>query len=453
MSAARELAGRFRDAVHAAPAPGEGETVVVAVSGGLDSTVLLHLLRFTVGLPTVGLVVAHVDHAMRPSSVADAAWVRGLCLAWDVPYRHTRLDPPPTSEAEARRGRYAFLRKIAAAEGTVWIATAHHADDQAETVLFRALRGTGIRGLAGIPRRSGRAWRPLLPFRRVEIETYAHEVGLRWRDDPSNQDVDIARNALRHRVLPALEAGPAPHARRALVQLAERAREDEEAWASLEPGLLEPLEVQRAEGRISMLRDALLRYHPAVGARLLRALARELGHPLSEAGTRAAVEFTSHGSSGRARRLSGTLTLGREFGRLVLAEVGAVGLDRRVLIQGAASGSGRLRVGGRPFTVTWGSEPVPARWSEVFSSEEIRFPVVVRGWAPGDRMRLAYGTKKLKKLFREARVPAGERRCRPVVADGSGVVLWVPGVARSGPVRPVSGEDVLRIAIIDADVD
>ncbi len=453
MSTERELAGRFRDAVRAAPGPGEGETLVVAVSGGLDSTVLLHLLRFTPGLPALRLVAAHVDHAMRPSSAPDAAWVRGLCRAWDVACMSTRLDPAPTSEAEARRARYAFLKEVVDQEGAVSIATAHHADDQAETVLFRALRGTGIRGLAGIPRRSGRAWRPLLPFRRVEIETYAREVGLRWRDDPSNRDVGFARNALRHRVLPALEAGPAPRARHALVQLAERARENEDAWESLEPVLLDPLEVERGEGRVSMRRDALLRYHPAVGARLLRALARELDHPLSEAGTRAAVEFTSHGSSGRARRLSGTLTLGREFDRLVLAEVGADGPDRRVVIQGAASGSGRLRVGGRPFTVTWGSEPVQARWSEAFSLEEIRFPVVVRGWAPGDRMRFAYGTKKLKKLFREARVPVGDRRCRPVVAHGSGAVLWVPGVARARPARSVSGEDVLRIAIVDADAD
>jgi tRNA(Ile)-lysidine synthase len=435
------------------PEPSSGDAVVVALSGGLDSTVLLHLLRFTPGLPELRLVGAHVDHAMRPSSAADAAWVRGLCVAWGLPCRVVRLDPAPVSEATARQARYAFLRDVLAREGARLIATAHHADDQAETVLFRVLRGTGVGGLAGIPRRSGRLWRPLLAFERAEIDAYARAAGLRWRDDPSNRDVRIARNALRHEVLPTLEAGPAPHARRALVALAQRARQDEEGWASLLPELLEPLKPRREAGRISLLRDGILRYHPAVRAQLLRALARELGRPLSGAGTRAALEFTSHGSSGRARRLSGTLTLGREFDRLVLAESGTAGVDRRVVIHEAVGGSGRLWVGGRPFTVTWGSELPAARWHAAFSLDDVRFPVEVRGWAPGDRMRLEYGTKKLKKLFQEARIPASERRCLPVVAEASGRVLWVPGVARAAGPGQVSGGDLLRIAIVDADSD
>ncbi len=453
MTGAADLEERFVAVLQDVGEAAYGAGIVVAVSGGLDSTVLLHLLRFAPGLPALRLVVAHVDHAMRPSSADDAAWVRGLALAWGLPCRLTRLDPAPTSEATARRDRYAFLKEVREREDAGLIATAHHAGDQAETVLFRVLRGTGIRGLAGIPRRRGSLWRPLLGFDREEFEAYARRSKLRWRDDPTNRDVRLARNALRHEVLPAIESGPAPGARHALVALAHRARQDEEGWASLLPALLEPLDVRRSPDGISVLRDGLLRYHPAVRARLLRGIARELGVSLPEAGTRAVLEFTSHGSSGRARHLSATLTVRREFDRVVLAHRVGIEADRRVVIHEAVGGSGQLRVGGRPFTVTWGSDSSEARWEEAFFLDEIRFPVEVRGWAAGDRVRLAYGTKKLKKLFQEARIPASERRRRPVVVDGSGAVVWVPGVARSRPGRAVRDGEVLRIAILDADTD
>jgi tRNA(Ile)-lysidine synthase len=340
-------------------------------------------------------------------------------------------------------------------EAAALVLTAHHADDQAETVLFRALRGTGIRGLAGIPELRGPYWRPLLGFHREELETYARAVGLRWRDDPSNRDVRFARNELRHRVLPFIEAGAAPHARRALLGLAHRARQEEEGWESLLPGLFESLDLEREEGRISLLREALLRHHPAVKARLLRALARELGGPLQESGTRTALEFTSSGSSGQERHLSGTLSIRREFERLVFVRGRSPEGDRSVMISGPGTGTGRLVVGGRAFDVRWGEGFPPGRgsWEEAFALGDIRFPLQVRGWAPGDRLRLAYGTKKLKKLFLEERIPAGERHRVPVVVDASGAIVWVAGVARSSLAAPASEGGSLQIGIADAETD
>ena len=146
-----------------------GAHVLAAVSGGADSVVLLHLLRFAGDELGITVSAAHFDHAMRPGSAPDAEWVAGLCAAWGVPLVRRRADRALRSEAEAREARYAFL---AGARGRVeadWIATAHHADDQAETVLFRALRGTGVAGLAGIAPvdAARRLVRPLLPFRRA----------------------------------------------------------------------------------------------------------------------------------------------------------------------------------------------------------------------------------------------------------------------------------------------
>jgi tRNA(Ile)-lysidine synthetase-like protein len=224
------LPRRFAEHFGALGAGSGGAPLLVAVSGGCDSVVLLHLLRFALPAPP-HLHAAHFDHAMRPGSAADAAWVRGLCTAWDVPLLHAHADTRLRSETSARDARYRFLRAAAAEVGAAHVVTAHHADDQAETVLFRMLRGTGIDGLAGM-RALGPTGivRPLLPFWRAELAAYARRAGLRWRRDPTNDALTTARNRIRHRLLPDVERSFAPGARRALVRLAEQAREEAEAW-------------------------------------------------------------------------------------------------------------------------------------------------------------------------------------------------------------------------------
>jgi len=164
---------------------GDPVPVLVALSGGLDSVVLLHLLRFGKGLPPVRLQAAHFDHRMRADSGSDAEWVKGLCQAWDVPLHLGLADAISASEEEAREKRYEFLLGVKDEVGARWLLTAHHADDQAETVLFRIFRGTGLPGLAGIPRRrSPGVFRPLLPFSREALEGYASCHGIRHRQDP-----------------------------------------------------------------------------------------------------------------------------------------------------------------------------------------------------------------------------------------------------------------------------
>lgn len=448
------LAVRFAGHVRERGGLEDGDTVVVAVSGGVDSLALLHLLCFAPEGPGVRVVAAHVDHAMRPDSAADAAWVRGLATAWGVELHEVRLDPPPGSEAEARRRRYAFLEEVRREVGGKIVVTAHHLDDQAETVLFRVLRGTGIAGLRGIrERREPALWRPLLPFRRDDLVTYARSAGLTWREDPTNRE-PYARNVIRHRVLPVAELSVAPGVHRALVRLARHAREDEAAWRSLLPGLLARVEARSEPGGASLDRARLLELHPAVRARLVRVIARRIGVGMGETGTRLAVEFTSSGESGAEVALGGGLTLRRELDRLVLARRPHVPPDVPVHIGEAPAGEGVARVGGVVYRVRWSREPVEgARWSAAFSAAETHFPVTVRAWAPGDRARMGYGSKKLKKLFLEARVPPGQRHRTPVVTDAAGEVLWVPEVVRSADAPPGEDGEVLYIGISHADSD
>lgn len=431
-----------------------GTAVLVAVSGGLDSVTLLHLLRFLTRDWQLRLVVAHYDHRMRAASAADGDWVAGVCRAWGLPLERGRASQPLRSESRAREARYRFLHSAADRCGAERIATAHHADDQAETVLFRMIRGTGVRGLAGIPERRGAIVRPLLPFRRADIAAYARAVQLRHREDPTNRLLTYARNRLRHEALPLLEQIQ-PGAAAALVRLAAQARAAEDAWDRVLDQLASEVILARRVDVLELARPRLVSYHPQVRARLLRRLLRRLGISPTQAGTRAALEFISFGASGGGIQVAGGISIEREFDRVRLrrgpSHMTPPSDDRPLVIQEGGRGEGKVVTGGRRLAVRWSGATCGAGGEgAVFDAQTLKFPLELRRWRPGDRIRLSYGTKKLKKLFVERRVGRAERARTPVLAEVDGQVLWVAGIARAYGTEPVAGRPVFRISVRDA---
>ena len=178
----------------------------IAFSGGLDSTVLLHLLASTEGLPPLNAI--HIHHGLQAAADAWPAHCQSVCDSLGVPLRVVRVQVQPGASLEraAREARYqAFAEVVEAGEVLL---TGQHRDDQAETLLFRLLRGAGVRGLAAMavhrPLASGHLVRPILGISRAELEAYAHEHQLKWIEDPSNSDPRFSRNYLRHRVFPVL---------------------------------------------------------------------------------------------------------------------------------------------------------------------------------------------------------------------------------------------------------
>lgn len=445
------LADRFARHLEQSALLRDVRRVVVAVSGGLDSICLLHLLRF--GPFDFALEAAHYDHAMREASSRDADWVRGVCTAWQVPVHGARAAVPPRSEAAARDLRYDFFQSVVARGADAAIVTAHHADDQAETVLFRIARGTGLTGLAGIPARRGNLVRPLLPFDRRDLNAYAAATGLRWREDVTNRELRFARNRIRHVVLPALES-IRPGATRRITRLAERAAEAETAWGELVADAVSDVVAARDGAVLLLARDRLLAYHPHVRARVLRHLIAELGHRLDRFGTEAAVEFISSGASGGRLDLAGGVRLEREFDSLRLGHAPPGLADVPLEIRSPDPGSGTFTAGGQRYVASWAPASVDAGAASTasFDPSSLRFPLALRAWRPGDRIRLPYGSKKLKKLFQERRIGRSRRGRVPVLSDAVGTVLWAVGVARSVAAPPTQGA-AFTITVGDGDSD
>lgn len=448
----RPLEDRFHESLRALGVA-RGDHVLAAVSGGADSVVLLHLLRFACDDLDLTVTAAHFDHAMRPASAADTAWVEGLCAAWSIPLVRGRADRALRSEAEAREARYAFLAEARESVSAGWIITAHHADDQAETVLYRALRGSGPAGLAGIAPVDAerRLLRPLLPFRHRELRRYARRHLLRWREDPTNAVADPARNRIRLELLPRIERVIAPGAAAALARLADLAREDEAAWERVMAREIAAL-AREEEGALVLVRDRLAGYDSPVAARLLRGLLRRLGTVPDRDGTRSALEFLRTAPSGRTLTLPGGVRITTEFGEARLERIAPPPLPDAPLAITGERGHGSCRVGGREIRVTWrpAGEDAPSNASaEAFAVAAGDYPLLLRGRLPGDRVRTPAGSRTLKRLFTDRRVPLSSRARTPVLADARGRVLWVPGVARGAP-PPAPGEPGLTLEIADA---
>lgn len=273
--------GRLRDRVGAGIAREElwapGDRVAVAVSGGLDSVVLLDLLDRTRGLHGGELSVITVDHRQHPRSAASAAEVGRLAAERGLPCSVALLDlPPGSSEAACRSARYRAFEALDVDR----VALAHHRDDQAETVLLAMIRGSGAAGRSAMAPRRGRYVRPLLTVGRAEIQAWARWRGLSWSDDPTNDDHRFLRNRLRAEILPALE-GARPGAVKALARASRHARQDESFIQSAldrcyeaaltETGVSAPWV---AEGPPALVRRAILRLAPDLGAGHIDAIRR-----------------------------------------------------------------------------------------------------------------------------------------------------------------------------------
>ncbi len=436
---------------------GPGDRVLVAVSGGVDSVSLLHVLTRLApraGATLTGIV--HVHHGLRGEDAdADAQFCQALAASHGLPIDVVAVDV--AAEAARRRWsvertahvlRHAALREVAGRVGATRIALGHTLDDQAETVVLRFLRGAGTRGLAGMWPVKGLVIRPLIEVRRADVEQYAAERGLTWKEDASNRDPGIPRNLVRHTVLPALMQVAGRSLPERLARQADAWRDDDR-WLTASVATLLPSVLREGAAPSQVVVDlvALAAVPESLGRRVRMAVLERVLPPgqvsLSLVESLARAERMP---DGRRARLAG-VEARREGSRLHLARV-----VRRDSEPGATARPawpeqtlqvpGRLDIPEAHLTVEavvvpreeWqGTDRAGRDGRHVCSLDAERAGRVlgVRTRRPGDRMRPrgAPGSQKIQDLMVNRKVPRADRARVPVITSADGQIAWLVGLA------------------------
>jgi len=449
-----------------------GQRIGVAVSGGADSMCLFHILRELAPKWALKLTVLHLDHCLRgEESRNDAEFVQQMAAEVGIPVIVSQVDVPAilakeggNLEATARQVRKDFLLSFVRSGAVDKVAVGHTRSDQAETVLFRLLRGSGTTGIAGIPPVSHDGLvRPLLEVGRQEVEKFLRERSIKWREDSTNRDLSLARNRIRHKLLPALAREWNPAIEQVLTRMALVARDEEQYWAEQMDRLASEQLLRRDEG--VFVQASVIRQLPAaVARRLIRRVFETIRGDLRRVDFRHTEEVlwlaqNSHGH-GRVQtpgvevlrsydwiRFSLLSDLKAEFPhyRLPLTVPGQVTIPgQRTLLrleliehtgqqESRASGS---RYNEREGELDWSRLPTP---------------LVLRNWRPGDRYRPVghAAVEKVKSLFQRSKVPLWERQSWPVLTGG-GEILWTRrfGAAVKYAAAP-DAEVVMRIREVE----
>ncbi|HEY3012684.1 MAG TPA: tRNA lysidine(34) synthetase TilS [Gemmatimonadales bacterium] len=414
---------------------------LVAVSGGPDSVVLLDLLVRTRDTHRLELVVAHLDHGIHPDSARVAERVQSLAVSYGLPFEGGRLAlGPEAGETLARARRYAWLEGLRERMGAELILTAHHADDQIETVLMRVLAGSGPAGLAGMEPQHGRLVRPLLPFRRADLACYLEEAGLAAWLDPANSDLRHLRSWIRTELLPVLSRR-LPEVQSNLQRLAAQAARDRAAWNAV-LDVLPDLDLAVENEGISVAASVLEDYDSPLKLAVVLALARRIGCPLGPARAARVVTLLGSGNSGARVPLGTSWTAELAFGRLRIH----AGRPEGTATPWSMNGPRGEGVWGR-WQFRWERATTPAHQERVGLSAWFTLdPLTVRGWLPGERLKPlgGAGRRLVVRCFQEERVPRSRRGSWPVLAQ-RGDLIWIPGVCRSDLRLPSAGTEALRV--------
>jgi tRNA(Ile)-lysidine synthase len=375
-----------------------GDRVLAAVSGGPDSMALLHALWELRQRLGITLEVATIDHGLRPEARREAELVRERAAALELPFHLVRVDVTrrgASLQDAARTARLHALEELAGRRGARRVALGHQADDQAETVLFRIVRGSGLPRLAGIPYRRPPFIRPLLDVWRAEVLRYLRRRSIPFAQDPSNADLRFARARIRHNILPVL-AAENPRVAEALVALA----------ADVRAGGAPP--------------------EPAV-AGLNRRAAEVIERLRSARAGSARVDL----AGGRVAEIAyGSVRLGPAGERAAAAAAPA---------PISITGPGAYELPGSPALMVDVTSREPEGGDAVaFDADRITWPLTLRARRAGDRMRPrgGRGSRKVADLLIDAKIPRPERARLPLLATADDIVLYVPGLRPGELGRP-----------------
>jgi tRNA(Ile)-lysidine synthase len=432
-----------------------GSSVLLCVSGGIDSMVLLDIFFSIKDELNLMLSVCHLNHNLRGAeSERDQSFVESAALEKGLPfYTRTLAEGKLTGERgslqeRAREERYAFFKEAAEDSGASHIALAHNSDDQSETVLMRILKGASLKGLRGIPAMRGVYIRPLINASRAEIEDYASVHGTKSVEDSSNESTKYLRNKLRLELIPLLEKDYNPAIKETLSSLSERAERD---YAFIEGEAAELFELARdlksdsvADG-LAFSRKLLADAPEALSTRVfLKAIEEAKGDTLDiyAVHVEAFLKLLASDDPGTSVDLPGGVKLRREYESVIfeapMEETNKEGYDLELVMPGVTA----LGETGESIKaeIIEGTEVTREKKSTAFFDlDELNTPLQVRTFRAGDRMTPLgmEGTKKVQDIFVDDKVAKFKRACVPILVMGDDI-LWAAGVRQSDRAKVTS---------------
>jgi len=415
--------------------------LVVAVSGGVDSVALLDLLSRLQPRWGWHISVAHLDHGVRPDSTEDAQLVSQLADIYGHKFFLNQLDAGAVgSEATMRRARYDFLESVRQGVEADLIVTAHQADDKLETAVFNAIRGADRYGLTSLRPSQGVIVRPLLPYSKGKLITYAALRELPYRYDSSNSDVTYSRNFVRHNLLSqASVVDPSFRSQRlaTINQLSDLTDKIDWQLSSLLDSIAKPAPTTKSaiaadQVAYTLDRRAFLQLPPLIQGNLLSYMARQLtgGLGLSRRNLARGLSFLATATTGSTSNAIPHLILERNYDNLVVAQSDNVELQAQ-LDQAESSATRPLQLDqpltAASFRLYLRTEPVPAATANFLVKPSTYY---VRGWQKGDRIAPIgmTGHRKLQDIFTDHKIPRRQRTSWPVVVDGHNQPVWVVGL-------------------------
>jgi len=433
----------------------EGAYVLCAVSGGPDSMCMLHMLNRLAQTGKIRITAAHFNHGLRGAeSDRDAEFVQNYCALNNIPCyigagdvsAHAR-ENKVSIELAARELRYDFLLKTAEKAGADRIATAHTADDNAETVLMNLIRGSGLKGLRGIPPVRDNIIRPILCFTREQVMEYIKEHGIPYVEDSTNLEPIYTRNKLRHTLIPLLKEFN-PRIVETLSETSEHIAGDEDYLSSLAVKVLESAKRELQGIRISA--DELKSLPKPIAARVVLRASEELGCALSRSLVDAVRELALSESPSARRSFAGGLTVFREYRDIVFTRLP---LETQTFKPVQLSLGETTEVPELGLRFTW----VPGKADKkiyntfntfLFKKDAICGKITVRPRKTGDKISFGgkKGTKTIKKLFIDEKVPLRLRECIPIFSDEKGVIA-VLGFGVDARCVPAPGDELCSVII------
>jgi len=438
-----------------------GQRVGVAVSGGPDSVLLLHFMKEWAHEGGLALAAVHFNHRLRGAeSDGDEALVRDLATSLQMEYLRSEANVGRVArerrgnlEAVARDLRYRYFFSLVEQGRLDLVATAHTANDQAETVLMRVLRGTGTRGLGGIfPLLEGKVVRPFLGITRPEVMQEVAARGLPYRVDSSNLNFRLQRNKVRQHLLPLLAEEYNPGIIPLLAQFADRARDDEACLERLARERAQPWRVHEGkEERIPT--RALAEFPPSLARRVLRQMlqiVRGSMQGLTHAHIESLRRFAAKAQSGKIQTLPGAVAR-KEFSWLVVAPPAREPAERKFYYPVTFPGDVAVQELGCLFHFKILNRDDPDKGYNLsklvgLDPGKLRGELVLRNWRAGDSFCPigSRGVRKLKEFFRERKIPQGKRKGWPVMLC-AGEIIWVRGFP---PAKDAAATDQSRLVVV-----